>query len=179
MAESTPISDEVVALHEARIEAEPEFEYIREDTERLQKQITKNSISLNEAVRTAEVEENKARRESREAARKKRNELIAKHEALGAAPFVNDLEACDRFDIIDRLGEIASTTADLVKTAFHPDHPRKGLEIPSPIAWSPQSQMVRIDDLALGQDRRALDAVFELTDIAWPGVPPHHIHRGR
>jgi pimeloyl-ACP methyl ester carboxylesterase len=52
----------------------------------------------------------------KEVERNLRNELIAKHEALGAAPFVNDLEACDRFDIIDRLGEIATPTLALCGT---------------------------------------------------------------
>ncbi len=36
--------------------------------------------------------------------------LMAKSEEIGAVAFLNDLEACDRFDVIDRLSEIAMPT---------------------------------------------------------------------
>jgi pimeloyl-ACP methyl ester carboxylesterase len=45
-----------------------------------------------------------------------RDALIARHEALGAAAFVNDFEACDRFDIMDRLGGIRVPTLALCGT---------------------------------------------------------------
>jgi pimeloyl-ACP methyl ester carboxylesterase len=44
------------------------------------------------------------------------NDLIARSEANGAASFLTDLRACDRFDIIDRLSEIATPTLAICGT---------------------------------------------------------------
>jgi carboxyl-terminal processing protease len=60
------------AASEARIAANPEFGYIREEHQRLRERIDENAISLNQAGRLAENEEEKARREARVAERKKR-----------------------------------------------------------------------------------------------------------
>lgn len=67
------------AASESRIVADPEFDYVREDRERLRTRIEKNEISLNKAARLAEIEEEKARREARIAERKERGapELFA------------------------------------------------------------------------------------------------------
>jgi pimeloyl-ACP methyl ester carboxylesterase len=43
-------------------------------------------------------------------------DLMARSQAIGAAAFLNDLEACDRFDIIDRLGEIRTPTLAICGT---------------------------------------------------------------
>ena len=57
---------------EARVAANPEFDYIREDHRRLRDRIDKNAISLNKKERLAEIEQDKARREARLAERKAR-----------------------------------------------------------------------------------------------------------
>ena len=44
------------------------------------------------------------------------NDLVERSEANGAAAFLNDLRACDRFDIIDRLSEIAIPTLAICGT---------------------------------------------------------------
>lgn len=67
-----------------RISKEPEFQFIMEDTKRLKEQIERNTVSLNEAERLAEVKRNKERREARRAERKKRMEEI---EASGEKRF--------------------------------------------------------------------------------------------
>lgn len=66
-----PIS-EVKSRVESRIAANPEFQYIMEDTKRLKERIDKNSISLNEKERQGELTENKVRNETRKADRKTR-----------------------------------------------------------------------------------------------------------
>ena len=67
------------AASETRITADPEFGYIREDRERFRTRVEENKVSLNKAERLAEIEEDKARREARIAARKERGapELFA------------------------------------------------------------------------------------------------------
>lgn len=64
---------------EARVAASPEFDYVREDRERLRLRIDENEVSLNKSERLAEIEEDKARREARLAERKNRGapELFA------------------------------------------------------------------------------------------------------
>ncbi len=49
----------------ARVAAEPEFAYIREDMERIHKQLADKTVSLNEEERRREKAENKARAEAR------------------------------------------------------------------------------------------------------------------
>jgi len=67
------------AASEARVNSNPEFAHTREDFERFRKRIDENKVSLNKADRVAEIEEEKARREARVAARKERGtpELFA------------------------------------------------------------------------------------------------------
>ncbi|MBU3664538.1 MAG: tail-specific protease [Chthoniobacterales bacterium] len=60
------------AASDARAAADPEFAYVREDGARLQERIKKNEITLNKEKRMAEIEEEKARREARNAERKER-----------------------------------------------------------------------------------------------------------
>jgi len=60
------------AASEARVAADPEFAYIREDHSRFRQRMDENAVSLNKAERLAEIEEDKARREARIAERKKR-----------------------------------------------------------------------------------------------------------
>ena len=55
----------------ARVAADPEFRYITEDLNELKKRLAENRVSLNEKARLAEIDEDKARRDQREAARAK------------------------------------------------------------------------------------------------------------
>lgn len=64
---------------EARVTANREFEYIREDYAKMRERIEENALSLNKTERLAEIEADKARREARIAERKQRGapELFA------------------------------------------------------------------------------------------------------
>ena len=55
----------------ARIAADPEFRYISEDLDRVKRRLAENTISLNEKVRRAELDEDKARKDARTAERAK------------------------------------------------------------------------------------------------------------
>ncbi len=59
----------------ARVAADPEFHYVMEDMERMRKKLDDNRISLNEDVRKHEVDEQKARKETRSKERLARNEV--------------------------------------------------------------------------------------------------------
>jgi carboxyl-terminal processing protease len=54
-----------------RIAVDPEFRYITEDLDRLKQRIAENTVSLNEKVRRAEIDEDKQRKETRTANRAK------------------------------------------------------------------------------------------------------------
>lgn len=61
------------AASEARVEQNPEFAYIVEDRQRLREQLDKNEVSLNKVARLSEIDQDKARREARNAERKVRD----------------------------------------------------------------------------------------------------------
>ncbi len=75
---TTPMTEEIRSRHIARVEADPEFQYIVEDTKRLEEQIERNTVSLNEAKRLEEVELNKERNKTRKAEREERVAEIEK-----------------------------------------------------------------------------------------------------
>ncbi|CAN5328349.1 carboxy terminal-processing peptidase [soil metagenome] len=77
---TVPLTEEIVARHTNRLEENPEFQYILEDTARLKDQIERNTVSLNEAKRLEEVERNKVRNKRREAEREARVAEIAENE---------------------------------------------------------------------------------------------------
>jgi carboxyl-terminal processing protease len=64
--------DELRRRAQARIPQNPEFAYVLEDLERIRKRTAENRISLNEKVRQAELDDDKARKESRDLARQER-----------------------------------------------------------------------------------------------------------
>lgn len=61
------------AASENRVQQNPEFAYILEDRQRLREQLDKNVVSLNKATRLSEIEQDKSRREARNAERKVRD----------------------------------------------------------------------------------------------------------
>jgi carboxyl-terminal processing protease len=65
------------AASEARVASNPEFAYIIEDRERLRKRLDENTVSLNKNARLAEIEDDKARRQARIAARKQNDKNVA------------------------------------------------------------------------------------------------------
>jgi len=68
---------EIKSRVDSRIAANPEFQYVIEDTKRLKERIDKNTVSLNEKEREEELTENKARSETRKAERKLRVKELA------------------------------------------------------------------------------------------------------
>lgn len=69
----------------ARLEGNPEFQYISEESKRLKERIERNSVVINLEQRQKETAENKARREKQEADRSRRAKEIA--ERLGDDTF--------------------------------------------------------------------------------------------
>jgi len=61
----------------ARLQPEPEFQFIAEDITRLKARLDENQISLNKELRKAEIAADKARREGREQARLSRGPALA------------------------------------------------------------------------------------------------------
>jgi len=62
----------------ARVAADPEFRYITEDLNEIKKRPADNRVSLNQKSRLAEIDEDKARRDKRTAAREKLKQPDAK-----------------------------------------------------------------------------------------------------
>lgn len=67
---------------QARVASSPEFKYIHEDLDMINKRIAENKISLNEAVRRGEIADEKARKAKRTAERAKRKEAPQKLYAI-------------------------------------------------------------------------------------------------
>ena len=65
--------DELKVRSAARVAADPEFHYVMDDMARLRKRIDDNRISLNEDTRRHELDEEKARKETRSKERLARN----------------------------------------------------------------------------------------------------------
>ena len=73
MAEQAPLPlDDLRSRSQARVQKEPEFQYIAEDAKRLRDQIERNTVSLNLKSRSSEIAANKERRKARIAERKER-----------------------------------------------------------------------------------------------------------
>ncbi len=76
----------------ARIGADPEFTYIREEMERIRKRLQDNTVSLNEKERKAELQESKARQAQFEKERVARSASIAMKEYSVTLDTVNRSE---------------------------------------------------------------------------------------
>lgn len=68
---------ELAARLSARLDANPEFKYIREESARLKDRIDRNMVVINLAKRQQEAEENEARREKQEEERAERAKQVA------------------------------------------------------------------------------------------------------
>ncbi len=97
----TPLpSDQLRSKAQNRITANPEFQYIMEDTKRLKERIDKNSVSLNEKVRLQELDENKVRNEARKDERKIRVKDVADKTKEGFQTFRLTLDNVDQPQLI-------------------------------------------------------------------------------
>jgi len=86
---------------QSRVAANPEFQYIMEDTKRFKERLDKNLVSLNEKERLKEIEENKERSEARKADRKARVQEIAdKNKEGGFQEFRLTLDNVDNGELI-------------------------------------------------------------------------------
>lgn len=67
---ATPLAiDELRARSQQRLAADPEFVYVKEDITRIKDKVEKNTLSLNEKERKAELDADKTRKEHRDAER--------------------------------------------------------------------------------------------------------------
>ncbi|MEZ0388498.1 MAG: carboxy terminal-processing peptidase, partial [Verrucomicrobium sp.] len=78
-----------------RMDANPEFQYVIEDTKRIKERLDKNSVSLNEKDRQKELDENKARSEARKEERKRRTETVATQNKQGFEQYRLTLDNVD------------------------------------------------------------------------------------
>ncbi len=65
-------ADELRRHAQARIPQNPEFAYVADDLARIHKRVNENRVSLNEGIRRAEMDEDKARKAARDAERQTR-----------------------------------------------------------------------------------------------------------
>lgn len=95
-ATKTPLPlSELSARVKSRMENNPEFQYIMEDTKRFKERIDKNTVSLNEKERQKELDENKARFEARKEERKNRVQQIAEKNKEGFTQYRLTLDNVD------------------------------------------------------------------------------------
>jgi carboxyl-terminal processing protease len=85
---------------ETRIAANPEFQYVVEDTTRLKERIDRNTISLNEKERQKELDETRSRSETRKTDRKTRVEDLAKTAKPGFDQYRLTLDNVDKPELM-------------------------------------------------------------------------------
>lgn len=105
---TAPVSPELSRRSTERVVADRDFEYIQEDIRRYQKQKAEKTISLNEARRLHEKEENKMRAETR------KKELLQRHE-IQPTTYELTLKLCDQPGLppaVVRSNIVAVTRAD-------------------------------------------------------------------
>jgi carboxyl-terminal processing protease len=87
---------EINSRVQSRISANPEFQYVLEDTKRLKERIEKNTVSLNEKEREKELTENKTRSETRKNDRKQRVKELADKGAPGFQEYRITIDNVDK-----------------------------------------------------------------------------------
>lgn len=83
-----------------RIKANPEFQYIEEESKRLKERIDKNTVSLNLAERQKETAETKARREKQDAERAERAKAAAEKSKEGFKTYHLTLDNVDKPELV-------------------------------------------------------------------------------
>jgi carboxyl-terminal processing protease len=100
-ATKTPLPlNEIRTRVQSRVASNPEFQYIMEDTKRFKERIDKNTMSLNEAERQKEIDENKQRNEARKEERKTRVKDLADKTKEGYQEFRLTLDNVDNAELI-------------------------------------------------------------------------------
>ncbi len=89
-----PLS-ELSSRVKSRMETNPEFQYILEDTKRFKERIDKNTVSLNEKERQKEIDDNKVRFDARKDERKNRVKQTAELSKEGYTQFRLTLDNVD------------------------------------------------------------------------------------
>ena len=80
LADTAPLPSDALRAHMTeRLKSNPEFQYVQDDVARLKEQIAKNTLSLNEAERLAEIHSNKQRNKQRSTERKERTAVDNKN----------------------------------------------------------------------------------------------------
>lgn len=94
-----PVADLTKRLDE-RVKANPEFQYIVDESKRLKDRIDRNTVSLNLAERQKETAETKARREKQDAERSARVKEIAAKNKEGFKVYHLTLDNVDKPDLV-------------------------------------------------------------------------------
>lgn len=104
MSEQHLFREELASRSKERLEKSIDFKYVREDIARTQQMIAENSVSLNRAVRQAELSEAEARRAARNMERRKRFDLIEKADQEHFKFYRLTLDDLDReeLEVVDR-----------------------------------------------------------------------------
>ncbi len=86
---------------QSRLQANPEFQYIQDESQRLKARIDRNTVSLNEAEREKESKENKERSEKQEDERAARTKAVAeKIKDNGFKTYHLTLDNVDKTDLV-------------------------------------------------------------------------------
>jgi len=97
----TPLpSEELRNRAKSRLSANPEFNYVLEDTKRLKERIDKNTVSLNEKVRQQELDETRVRLDKRKDERKVRLKELAEKDKDGFTTYRLTLDNVDKNDLV-------------------------------------------------------------------------------
>lgn len=151
----------VPALREAsavRVATDPEFTFVREEGERLEKRIKENKVTLNKTQRMAEIEEEKARRETRIALRKK----MEKSDATAVEVTLDTVNAPELKKVsLDKPPKRSAEQTDENEDPTAPDEKE------------PFVDPVRDEALHIMQDYIRLEGQTPATASAGPGETPH------
>lgn len=129
----------------SRVQAEPEFQFIVEDMERLSERISVNTLSLNKEDRQAEVQAHELRQEGREAFRKER----------GPA-----LDAVSYEITLDNVKE-----PELVKVAFERENSKNNSEVQDPAMSSGDETEEPAEDAPIVPDAIRIEALRIMQDM--------------
>lgn len=100
-ATKTPLPlQELNTRVKSRLDSNPEFQFVIEDTKRIKERLDKNTVSLNEKDRQKELDENKARFEVRKEERKRRTEEVAKQYKQGFERYRLTLDNVDATELV-------------------------------------------------------------------------------
>jgi carboxyl-terminal processing protease len=162
-----PIS-EIKERVQSRITANPEFQYVMEDTKRLKDRIDKNSISLNEKERQSELNENKARNETRKTDRKARVKDLADKSKETFQQFRLTLDNVDKPGLVKESDFTKEQTTGMRMVANEDDDDNVSAESQFPYGIEP----VKLETLHILRDLIELNSHQPQTANAGEGKKP-------